>query len=68
MDERTTQLEERIAHLERLNEELSEVVARHDKTLDTLLRRIRLLAQREAEREAELGGTLPLADQKPPHW
>ena len=68
MDEQTTQLEERIAHLERQNEELSEVVARQDKTLESLLRRVQLLAQREAERETDLGGTVPLADQKPPHW
>jgi SlyX protein len=26
------------------------------------------LMQREAEREADAGGTIPLADQRPPHW
>ena len=29
--------------------------------------RIGMLMEREAEREAE-GGTIPLADQRPPHW
>ncbi len=26
------------------------------------------LLEREAEREAEAGGAIPLADQRPPHW
>ena len=64
----TTRLEEQIAHLTRLVEDLSDVVARQDRTLDTAMRRIEMLMQREATREADAGGTIPLGDQRPPHW
>ena len=61
-------LEERIAHLERVADDLSEVVARQDTELARLTRRVEMLMMREAEREVDLGGSAPLADQKPPHW
>lgn len=67
MTDRFTACEERIAHLERVVEDLSSVVARQDREIDRLAARVRLLSQREAEREADQGG-VPLADQKPPHW
>ena len=62
-----TGMEERIAHLTRAVEDLSEVVARQAQEIDRLDRRVGLLMEREAEREAE-GGGIPLADQRPPHW
>lgn len=61
-------IEERIAHLERMLDDLSEVVARQDGEIARLTRRVEMLMTREAEREVEAGGTIPLADQKPPHW
>ena len=63
-----TQLEETVAHLTRVVEELSDVVARQEKELALAQRRIALLMEREAEREFDGGGSVPLADQKPPHW
>lgn len=66
-DERILRLEEAVAHLGRVVEDLSEVVARQEREILRLSRRVGLLMEREAEREAE-GGTIPLADQKPPHW
>lgn len=63
----TTQFEERIAHLIRSVDDLSEVVARQAVEIDRLNRRVQMLMEREAEREAT-GGTLPLADERPPHW
>jgi SlyX protein len=65
---RETQLEERIAYLERVAEDLSEVVARQDTEIARLARRVEMLMQREAEREVDAGGTVALADQQPPHW
>ena len=65
---RDTTLEERIAYLERTTDDLSEVVARQDAEIARLTRRVEMLMMREAEREFEQGGTIPLADQKPPHW
>ena len=60
-------LEERIAHLTRAVEELSDVVTRQDAELRRLSHRVGLLMEREAHREAA-EGTIPLADQRPPHW
>jgi SlyX protein len=62
-----TRLEEQIAHLTRVTDDLSEVVARQEREIARLSRLVGLLTEREAQREAE-GGTIPLADQKPPHW
>jgi len=62
-----TRLEEQIAHLTRVTDDLSEVVAQQEREIARLSRLVGLLAEREAQREAE-GGTIPLADQKPPHW
>ncbi|HGG04205.1 MAG TPA: SlyX family protein [Aliiroseovarius sp.] len=63
-----TDLEETIAHLSRTVEELSDVVARQDRILDRVNHRIEMLMSREAERELESGNSVPLADEKPPHW
>ncbi len=61
-------LEERIAHLTRMVEDLSDVVAAQSREVDLLTRRVAMLMEREAMREADQGGTVPLADQRPPHW
>ncbi|WP_093991337.1 SlyX family protein [Flavimaricola marinus] len=60
--------EERLAHLIRTVDELSDVVARQDREIAVLTRRVEMLMQREAERETDASGTVPLADQRPPHW
>lgn len=63
-----TELEERIAHLQAVVDDLSDVVARQANEISHLTRRVTLLMQREAEREAADGSGLALADQKPPHY
>jgi len=68
MSERVTALEEMVAHLTQTVEELSDVLARQDGELSRLTRRVEMLMNREAEREAEAGDTIPLADQRPPPW
>jgi SlyX protein len=68
MEPRITELEEKIAHLVQVTDDLSDVVARQAREIDRLTRRVEMLMQREAEREYDAGGTVPLADQKPPHW
>jgi len=67
-DDPMTQLEEATAHLTRVVEELSDVVAHQEREITLLTNRVRMLMEREAERELDAGGTVPLADQKPPHW
>jgi len=49
-------LETRIAHLMRMVEELSDVVAAQGREIDGLTRRVALLLGREAEREADGAG------------
>ncbi len=61
-------LEEQIAHLTRTVEELSDVVARQETELALVTRRLAMLMEREATRELDAGGTVPLGDQRPPHW
>lgn len=61
-------LQETVAHLTRVVEDLSDVVARQEDEIAVLNRRMQMVMTREAEREVAEGGTVPLGDQKPPHW
>ncbi len=67
-DSRLQNLEEQNAHLQRTVDELSDVVAKQETTIAQLARRVDMLMGREAEREFDNGGSVPLADQRPPHW
>ena len=67
-DPKITALEEQIAHLGRTVEELSDVVAGQANEIALLTNRVRMLMEREAEREVADGSSVPLADQRPPHW
>ena len=64
----TEALETRLAHLERLSEELNEVVANQANEIDRLTQQVALLMRREAEREADGGGGVILGDERPPHY
>lgn len=64
----STELEERIAHLERLTEELSDVIAEQARELALLKTRASYLLEREAEREAENSGGVVFGDERPPHY
>lgn len=66
--DKVTELEERIAHLTRTVEDLSDIVADHAGRLERAERRIQQLRARAAEDELDVGGQIPLADQRPPHW
>ncbi|EYD74804.1 SlyX protein [Rubellimicrobium mesophilum DSM 19309] len=61
-----TPLEERIAHLLRAVDDLSDVVARQERQIAVLSHRVEMLMAREAEREAEALRDAPVA--RPPHW
>lgn len=61
-----TELEEKLAHLIRAVDDLSDVVARQAGEIDRLTRLTRMLAEREAAREA--GQEAPEANVRPPHW
>ena len=57
-------IEERLAHLERLAEELSDVVAAQSTEIAALKQQAALLI----EREASGGGSVILGDERPPHY
>ena len=61
-----TRLEETVAHLTRVSEELSDIVARQEGEIDVLKRRVEMLMRREAEREAADGGVVIGGDDRPP--
>ncbi|MEO9824111.1 MAG: SlyX family protein [Paracoccaceae bacterium] len=61
-------IEEKIAHLTRTLEELSDVVARQDAEIVQLNVRVQRLMQREAQRESEAPGGIVIGDERPPHY
>lgn len=63
-----TKLQEQIAHLTRTVEEMSDIVARQEKEIAVLTNRVRLLAEREVDRQQEQGGHVILGDERPPHY
>ena len=63
-----TQIEERIAHLTRTVEDLSDVIARQDREIMRLTRTVERLVAREAERETAADGGIVLRDERPPHY
>jgi SlyX protein len=65
--ERIDSLEERMAHLMRAVDDLSDVVTVQRREIDRLTKLVGLLVEREAEREAGMGDA-PAADVRPPHW
>lgn len=64
----STALEERIAHLMRITDDLSDTVARQAREINRLTARVEMLLMREAEREAEGSGGIVLGDERPPHY
>lgn len=63
-----THLEEQIAHLTRTVDDLSDIVSRQENEIAVATRRLAMLMEREAGREMDAGGSVPLADQRPPHY
>lgn len=62
------QIEEKLAHLIRSVDDLSDIVARQQGEIDTLTRRVAMLMKREGERAVEDGGGVVLGDERPPHY
>lgn len=61
-------LEEKLAHLIRTVDDLSDTVASQQAEIDRLTRRVAMLMEREAAREAEGTGGIVLGDERPPHY
>lgn len=63
-----SEIEENLAHLVRAVDDLSDIVARQEREIDTLTRRVALLMEREAARANEGSGGIFLGDERPPHY
>ncbi|MCF2869670.1 SlyX family protein [Octadecabacter sp. G9-8] len=63
-----TNIEETLAHLTRTVDDLSDIVARQEDEISRLTYRVKMLMEREATREMDTGSSVPLADQRPPHY
>lgn len=61
-------IEERLAHLIRTVDDLSDTVARQDREIAVLTRRVALLMESEVARQQEGGGGVVLGDERPPHY
>ena len=61
-----TPIEERLAHLLRAVDDLSDTVARQEREIAVLTRRVAMLMEREADREAQALTEVPI--DRPPHW
>ena len=64
----STEIEERLAHLERLADDLNEVVTAQGREIDRLSAKVAMLLEREAARDADGTGGVILGDEKPPHY
>jgi SlyX protein len=67
MNQRLDSIEEKLAHLERAVNELSDVVARQQKELDAALDRNLRLLDKVAALESDLSPSAT-AQEKPPHY
>jgi SlyX protein len=61
-------LEEKLAHVQRVVDDLSDVVARQDREIGRLRDQVDILMRRESERERAEGGGVHLGDERPPHY
>ncbi len=68
MKNRIDQLEERVAHLLKSVDDMSDIVARQDTEIAILTRRVQLLMEREAAREYSDGAAEIVGDERPPHY
>lgn len=62
------ELEEKIAHLTRTVDDLSDVIARQDREISKLRAQVDRLILREAEREEAAPGGVVLGHERPPHY
>ncbi|MCV2893694.1 SlyX family protein [Lentibacter sp. XHP0401] len=61
-------LQEKIAHLERITDELSSVIARQDTEIALLTRKVQILLDAEAGRNRSEGAHIFGGDERPPHY
>ncbi|MCH2163540.1 MAG: SlyX family protein [Marinovum sp.] len=60
--------QERMAHLERLCDDLSDIVAKQADQITRLERQVLALIDRERDRAEAGGGGVIIGDERPPHY
>ncbi len=69
LDSRVTELEIQLAHLQRMFDQLNEVVTEQSKRMDRLQQSNKQLADKlDRMKNASSGGGFDAADDKPPHY
>jgi SlyX protein len=63
-----TEIEEKLAHLTRAVEDMSDVVARQQEEIAVLQRRVQMLMERAAQQETDQGSYIYTGPEKPPHY
>ncbi|WP_420566908.1 SlyX family protein [Thalassovita sp.] len=63
-----TEIEEKLAHLTRTVDDLSDVVARQQDEISVLKRRVQMLLERAAQQETDQGSYIYTGPEKPPHY
>lgn len=63
-----TEIEEKLAHLTRAVDDLSDVVARQQDEISVLKRRVQMLLERAAQQETDQGSYIYTGPEKPPHY
>jgi SlyX protein len=63
-----TEIEEKLAHLTRAVDDLSDVVARQQDVIDQLQKRVQMLMERAAQQESDQGSYIYTGPEKPPHY
>ena len=64
----SVEIEEQLAHLERVVDELNDVVARQAEEIAVMTRRVAMLMEREAMRVADGSGGVVIGNERPPHY
>jgi len=67
-EDRLRAIEETVTHHAAAIDDLSDIVRAQAQIIERLERRVALLTERAAAAEAEAGGTVTIADQRPPHY
>ena len=62
------EIEEKLSHIMKSLDELSDIVAKHETTISLSASRIEKLMSTLAEKELESGGAAYFQDDKPPHY
>ncbi len=65
---KTKTIEEYVAHLQLMVDDLNAVVTGQNKEISNLKQKIEFLLSREAEREYTDQNSVIISDSKPPHW